>query len=60
MCIRDRGEDVRKAQEALIARGYSCGSRGADGQFGDDTKRAVEAFQKKNGLRQDGIIGKDT
>ena len=55
-----RGEDVRRAQEALIARGYPCGSRGADGQFGDDTKQAVEAFQKKNGLRQDGIIGKDT
>lgn len=55
-----QGEDVRKAQEALIARGYPCGSKGADGQFGDDTKRAVEAFQKKDGLRQDGIIGKDT
>ena len=55
-----RGEDVRQAQEALIAKGYPCGSRGADGQFGDDTKQAVEAFQKKNGLRQDGIIGKDT
>ena len=55
-----KGEDVRQAQEALIAKGYPCGSRGADGQFGDDTKQAVEAFQKKNGLRQDGIIGKDT
>ena len=55
-----QGEDVRQAQETLIARGYPCGSRGADGQFGDDTEQAVEAFQKKNGLRQDGVIGKDT
>ena len=55
-----RGEDVRAAQKALIAKGYSCGSSGADGQFGDGTKDAVVRFQKAHGLKADGIIGKDT
>ena len=55
-----RGEDVRKAQEALIAKGYPCGNRGADGQFGNDTENAVRRFQKDNALREDGIIGQDT
>ncbi len=55
-----KGEDVRRAQEALIARGYPCGSRGADGQYGDDTRSAVERFQRDNGLAVDGIIGRDT
>ena len=55
-----RGEDVRKAQETLIARGYPCGNRGADGQFGKDTENAVRRFQKDNALREDGIIGQDT
>ena len=55
-----KGEDVRVAQNALIARGYSCGSGGADGAFGDGTRDAVKRFQKANGLKADGIIGKDT
>lgn len=55
-----KGEDVRAAQKALIAKGYSCGSGGADGQFGDGTKDAVMRFQKASGLTADGIIGKDT
>lgn len=55
-----KGEDVRAAQKALIAKGYSCGNGGADGQFGDGTKDAVMRFQKAHGLKADGIIGKDT
>lgn len=55
-----KGEDVRAAQKTLIAKGYSCGSGGADGQFGDGTKDAVLRFQKASGLTADGIIGKDT
>lgn len=55
-----KGEDVKAAQNALIAHGYSCGSSGADGQFGDGTKDAVMRFQKANGLKADGIIGRDT
>lgn len=55
-----KGEDVRAAQKALIAKGYSCGSSGADGQFGDGTQDAVMRFQKAHGLKTDGIVGKDT
>lgn len=55
-----KGEDVRAAQNALLARGYSCGNSGADGTFGDGTRDAVKHFQKANGLKADGIIGKDT
>ena len=55
-----QGEDVRRAQEALIARGYSCGSNGADGQYGRETENAVERFQQENGLTVDGIIGRNT
>ena len=31
-----------------------------DGKFGDDTKRAVLAYQKSKGLLQDGIVGAKT
>lgn len=50
-------EDVRKVQARLIELGYSCGKCGADTIFGKDTKNAVIAFQKANGLAQDGIVG---
>lgn len=55
-----KGEDVRAAQKALLARGYSCGNSGADGQFGTGTENAVKAFQKANGLAADGIVGENT
>jgi len=55
-----KGDDVKNAQSALIAKGHSCGSRGADGVFGLNTANAVRAFQKAQGLTKDGIIGKNT
>lgn len=54
------GEDVKDVQAALIAKGYSCGSTGADGEFGSNTEKAVEAFQKAAGLTADGIVGEKT
>lgn len=56
----DHGSDVKKLQKLLIAKGYSCGSCGADGIFGSGTKKAVIAFQKANGLTSDGLAGKQT
>lgn len=51
------GEEVKKLQRALIAKGYSCGSSGVDGSFGPDTEAAVRKYQQDNGLEVDGIVG---
>lgn len=50
------GEEVRKAQKALIAKGYSCGAYGADGSFGSATLSAVNSFRRAYGLSPNGII----
>ena len=55
-----KGEDVKALQILLIGRGCSCGSYGADGDFGNGTDKAVKAYQKANGLTADGIAGKNT
>lgn len=55
-----RGEDVRALQILLIGRGYSCGSYGADGDFGGATDAAVRAYQKAKGLEVDGVVGSAT
>ena len=54
------GEHVKKAQQLLIDKGYSCGAAGADGDFGEGTKRGVMSFQADNGLDTDGIVGSKT
>lgn len=56
----DRGPYVTLAQTELINKGYSCGSSGADGIFGNDTLYAVKKFQMDNGLTVDGVIGAKT
>ena len=56
----DKGEIVRAAQLLLNGRGASVGKWGADGDFGPMTKEAVLAFQRRNGLEADGIIGPET
>lgn len=53
----DSGAEVKDMQKKLIACGYSCGSSGADGSFGNDTLAAVKKFQKENGLKVDGYFG---
>lgn len=52
-----KGPRVREAQELLHRAGHAVE---VDGDFGPATKRAVEAFQKKNNLTADGIIGPAT
>lgn len=56
--IGSRGEEVRKIQTALEEKGYFNSK--VDGIFGTITKKAVEKFQKSNGLTVDGIAGKNT
>src|SRR5699024_2856540 len=53
----DSGSEVKEMQELLIANGFDCGSSGADGEFGDDTEKAVKAFQAKYELTVDGQYG---
>lgn len=53
----DKGPEVEQLQKNLIKLGYSCGSCGADGDFGNDTKKAVIKFQKEHGLGADGLVG---
>lgn len=50
-----RGDAVRKLQELLNAKGYTCGN--VDGIFGSKTYTAVLEFQKANSLGVDGIVG---
>lgn len=50
--VGSRGEEVKIIQEIVGVQ--------ADGIFGKITERAVKAWQKKNGLVADGIVGRNT
>ncbi len=52
------GQDVLYTQNRLAALGYYKGI--SDGQYGSGTKSAVVAFQQKNGLDADGVLGSKT
>lgn len=54
------GNDVKTLQAALIANGFSCGTAGADGDFGNATAAALRKFQTKYCLDADGIAGNAT
>ena len=53
-----RGETVVRIQQKLRQYGYLDGA--ADGIFGKETYDAVIWFQKKNGLKADGVVGSAT
>lgn len=52
------GNDVKELQRALMEKGFD--PKGTDGKFGANTRAAVIAFQRANGLEPDGVVGKDT
>lgn len=54
----DNGERVTELQTKLAEYGYYTGE--IDGRFGNQTRRAVEAFQYQHGLSVDGIAGRRT
>lgn len=60
LCEGDQGEAVRTYQGKLISVGYSCGSSGADGDFGSATKAATQEFQGDYELTVDGNAGPAT
>ena len=50
----DRGTEVKKLQTFLNWAGFNCGA--VDGEFGENTEKAVKAFQAKVGL-SGGVFG---
>ena len=54
----DKNDSVKAMQTRLIQLGYLTGS--ADGDFGDNTRAAVRAFQTAAKLTADGIAGPQT
>lgn len=53
----DRGISVLAMQAVLIARGFRCGSWGADGDFGTATEQALKMFQAHCKIDADGVCG---
>ena len=53
----DQGADVTELQNELTKAGFSVF---ADGDFGGHTEEAVIAFQTREGLKADGIVGATT
>jgi len=55
--LGSKGNEVKELQKILIAKGYLKGL--PDSNFGKYTVWAVKAYQKANGLKVDGIVGKE-
>ncbi len=58
LSLGTHGSDVKDVQEHLKDMGYYNGK--LDGIYGSRTRLAVLSFQKKNGLKVDGIVGSNT
>jgi hypothetical protein len=62
----DREKQVTTVQTMLQELGYDVGSSGPDGKFGNNTEKAVMAFQQDHrdwngeGLKVDGLVGPET
>lgn len=55
-----QNEAVIELQEMLVRLGYDIGKTGVDGKFGENTLKAVKAFQDSAELAADGIVGPKT
>lgn len=56
--VGSNGDAVIKLQNRLNKLGYSAGN--ADGDYGNKTKAAIEAFQSRNGLAVTGVADQET
>jgi peptidoglycan hydrolase-like protein with peptidoglycan-binding domain len=54
----DHNSAVKQLQKLLTEKGFD--TNGIDGWFGNDTEKAVKAFQRSKGLDDDGVVGDDT
>lgn len=55
--LGDKGEEVMKIQQRLVAYGYPVKP---DGDFGRGTHNAIVDFQRRLGLGVDGVVGETT
>jgi hypothetical protein len=56
--LGSKGEEVERWQYFLRGAGLYFGA--VDGEFGEATKAATEAFQRRHGLRDDAVVGNRT
>ncbi len=56
--VGSQGQAVKDLQSRLYTLGYYTGE--IDGRYGQGTREAVYAFQKRNDLLADGIVGEET
>lgn len=60
MNFGDKGADVQEMQTALEDQGYQLPKYGADGDFGNETKAALEAFAADEGLPMGDPVPEET
>lgn len=53
--LGDQNPDVVELQKRLMAKGYPLPKYGVDGQYGEETFRAVKQFRVDNDLRSSGV-----
>lgn len=58
LTIGSSGEDVKSLQKWLKEHNFYAGE--IDGQYGNDTQKAVYLFQKTTGIQEDGWVGVET
>lgn len=61
--LGENGSDIRDVQQLLNTFGYRDihdHPLKADGDFGQKTKEAMQAFQQAHGLKDDGVVGANT
>ncbi|MCL2811483.1 MAG: peptidoglycan-binding protein [Clostridia bacterium] len=56
----NQGDDVRLLQQRLLDLGYFPASVRTSGNYYANTRDAVRAFQRNNGLKVDGVAGQET
>lgn len=61
----DRGQPVKNWQGLLVAHGHQLGTSGpagdgVDGVFGQKTQAGTLDFQRASGLKEDGLVGRNT